>query len=137
MKVKNIIRIADNKCESGNWLNFWEKFSHTPVSYCSEIRCLNNTNLVGVHVQKASPEVKVISFGLFRNSNAVTDTNWYIIPMCQAHSKCKEELEISDIVKFVPAHKNELLTFNVNYSTLRKKIIRFRIASKPVVLSHK
>jgi len=137
MKVKNIIRIADNKCESDTWLSFWEKFSNTSVGYCSEIRCLNNKDLVGVHVQKASPEVKVISFGLFRNPNVISDTSWYIIPMCHTHSKCKEELEISDIVKFVPAHKNELLTFNVNYSTLRKKIIRSRIASKPVVLSNK
>ena len=131
MKVKNIIRVGDNKCESGSWLNFWRKSSSdTTVVYCSEKRCLKNTDLIGVHVQKASLEMKLISFNLFKNSKSVLDTNWYIIPMCQEHSKCNEELEVSDIVQFVPVYKNESHIINANSSLLRIRVIQRKIAIK-------
>ena len=131
MKVKNIIRVADKKCESGNWLNYWRKsINNNTIVYCSEKRCLKNTALVGVHVQKASMEMKLISFNLFKNSNSVLDTNWYIIPMCQEHSKCKDELEVSDIVQFVLVYKNEPNILNTNSSTLRKRVIHKKIEIK-------
>lgn len=90
-KVKNINGTSEASCKCGSWLAHWKKFSNQTVTYCVETTCLK-TDLVGAHVQKADS----------------TDSNWYIIPLCQTHNLAKNTvLTISDNYKLVSANKKE------------------------------
>ena len=122
MRVKNIIRIDDYKCESGSWFNYWKKINNSSVCYCSEKKCLEKSNLVGVHVQKADLEIKLFSFNLNRSTSFNLDTNWDIIPMCEAHSKSGEEVEVTDILKFVQLKEKEIMSLNLIYPLVKKEI---------------
>lgn len=90
MKVKNINGTSQTKCMCGSWLAHWKKFSGQNTEYCTEKSCTNK-DLVGAHVQKANS----------------TDTNWYIIPLCNAHNQATRELEVSDTYRLVSANKKE------------------------------
>lgn len=48
-------------------------------------------DLVGAHVQKAD----------------VTDSKWYIIPLCNAHNQSRDDLEIVTGYSLVSANKAE------------------------------
>ena len=89
MRVSNINSISDNACTCGSWLKHWEKFSGQSVTtFCPQTTCVQRPTL-GAHVQKG-------------NSG---DSNWYIVPLCKAHSGKKgQSLDISDNVKLVSAN---------------------------------
>ena len=87
-KIKNINGTSQNRCSCGSWLKHWENFSGQRTSFCIEKDCINE-DIVGAHVQKANS----------------TDSNWYIIPLCNSHNKSTEELEIIDAYKMVLANK--------------------------------
>lgn len=87
-KIKNINGTSDNICKCGSWLRHWERFSDRPATYCGEGRCTEKAT-IGSHVQKADS----------------TDNDWYIIPLCELHNACKEELEVASIL--VPANRKE------------------------------
>lgn len=90
MKLKNINGTSQNVCSCGSWLKHWEKFSGQAVTFCPVEKCLNK-DLVGAHVQKTDS----------------SDSKWYIFPLCNAHNKATEELEVSDSYKLVSANKKE------------------------------
>jgi hypothetical protein len=58
------------------------------AAYCAVNFCYNVV-MEGVHVQ--------LSDG--------ANEKWYIIPLCREHNRCKDELEISDSTKLIPANK--------------------------------
>lgn len=89
-KVKNINGTSSTTCKCGSWLKHWENYSKQTVNFCCEKSCLNK-DLVGAHVQKAGSP----------------DSNWYIIPLCNAHNKATGEIEVSDSYKLVSANKSE------------------------------
>jgi len=92
MKVKNINGTSAKTCKCGSWLNHWKNFNGQSLpNYCPEVKCTKKPE-VGAHVQKDS----------------ATDSNWYIIPLCQTHNaKTGESLEISDSIKLVSANVSE------------------------------
>lgn len=85
--IKNIEIEPTDNCKCGSWLNHWNNFNNKPSVFCSEIRCTKMFDLVGAHVKKIG-----------------NDENSYIIPLCEGHSKSKEELVINNFVKFIPAN---------------------------------
>jgi hypothetical protein len=89
-KVKNINGTSDKNCKCGTWLNHWEKFSSQKVNICSEKSC-NNKDLVGAHVQKAD----------------VSDSSWYIIPLCNSHNKNNGIIETTSGVTLVSANRQQ------------------------------
>ncbi|MBL4830915.1 MAG: hypothetical protein JKY55_13655 [Aliivibrio sp.] len=73
MKVKNI---TENTSE--NWLTHWQEFSEAKLGMCVERSCISLAT-VGTHVQKSE-------------SN---DEEWYVVPLCSAHSqKAGEEIKL-------------------------------------------
>lgn len=86
-KIKNINGTSDNKCVCGSWLNHYRENGGSSSVFCSEKDCIKK-DLVGSHVQKHDS----------------TDTNWYIVPLCDAHNKSKEVLDIGSRV-LVSANK--------------------------------
>jgi hypothetical protein len=90
-RITNINGTSDIICKCGSWLKHWNNFSGQTVTYCCVGFCIEK-ELVGAHVQKANS----------------TDKNWYIIPLCQSHSRSIVDLEISDVFELVPANKKEL-----------------------------
>jgi hypothetical protein len=90
-KIKNINGTSDYSCKCGTWLKHWSNFSKQPTpQYCVEKTC-RNTDLLGAHVQKANS----------------SDSNWYIVPLCNSHNKSSGELDISDSCTFVSANRKE------------------------------
>lgn len=89
MKITNVKGTAGLTCSCGSWLDHWKNFSGQPVSYCSEIKCLNK-QLVGAHVRKA---------GLL----GAVDPSVYIVPLCDTHNQTEGEIEISDATALVSA----------------------------------
>lgn len=77
MKVKNKEGTKDLKCYCASWLAHWERFSGQIATYCKEVNCWSR-DLVGSHVIKV-------------DSN---DQKTYIVPLCKAHNKSTEEIEI-------------------------------------------
>ena len=90
MKIKNINGTSANKCSCDSWLAHWKSFSRQTIIYCCEKGCTSK-ELVGAHVQKADGY----------------DSNWYILPLCNAHNQSANELEVSDIYNLVSANKAE------------------------------
>jgi len=90
MKIENINGTSQTTCNCGSWLKHWEKFSGQSVVYCPATSCLKK-DLVGAHVQK------------FNSS----DKKWYIYPLCSAHNKSTEVLEVSGTYNLVSANKKE------------------------------
>jgi len=90
-RITNINGITDTICKCGSWLQHWENFSDQTITYCCANFCIEK-ELVGAHVQKANS----------------TDKKWYIIPLCQSHSRSIVDLEISDVFELVLANKKEL-----------------------------
>lgn len=91
MKVKNISGTSDNSCKCGSWLEHWERHSgQTLPAHCVEATCLR-VPTIGAHVQ----------------TDNSTDTNWYIIPLCDKHNAKISALTISDGAKLVPANVSE------------------------------
>jgi hypothetical protein len=91
MKVKNINGRRQNSCKCGTWLDHWVKVCGLPLpQHCAVSTCIGKPQL-GAHVQKDS----------------VTDTGWYIIPLCVKHSVRVSSLEIVDTTKLVSAHVHE------------------------------
>lgn len=88
LKIKNINKTNDSPCKCGSWLKHWEKFSGEATTVCACVTCAK-TDLVGCHVQ------------LVNNDDDV----WYIVPLCNFHSRFEIELPVS--AKFVSAHKTE------------------------------
>ena len=86
--IKNINGTSDNKCNCENWVKHWEKYSKRSIKYCSAYGCMEETNIVGAHVQKSDQ----------------TDSMWYIIPLCHTHNMSKEELRVSDGTVFISAN---------------------------------
>jgi hypothetical protein len=94
--IKNINGTSDNKCICGSWLKHWEKFSKKTANYCAEKTCIENTDLVGAHVQKANSQ----------------DDNWYIVPLCKKHNASVGELEV--VLELVSANKKETCDKTIN-----------------------
>jgi len=92
MKVRNINGTSDKTCKCGSWFDHWKKFSGQSVPiYCPESKCVKKPE-VGAHVQKDS----------------ITDSNWYIVPLCNVHNaETDKSLDISDSVKLVSANVSE------------------------------
>lgn len=91
MKVKNVNGRRQNSCRCGTWLDHWVKVCGRPLpQHCAATTCLGKPQLGG-HVQKDS----------------VTDTAWYIIPLCVKHSLRAASLEIVDTTNLVSAHVSE------------------------------
>jgi len=90
MRIANINGTSDDTCACGSWLAHWRKFSGQATGYCTVPGCLNK-DLVGAHVQKALG----------------WDANWYIVPLCNFHNQSKEELDVNDNFKLVPANRKE------------------------------
>jgi hypothetical protein len=82
--------ISDTTCSCGSWLEHWKKFSGQPVTICPVGNCYN-TDLVGAHVK--------LSGGY--------DSNWYILPLCNAHNQSGDEVNVPDAYKLVSANKSE------------------------------
>ncbi len=85
-RIKNMMVMSGRLCTCGSWIEHWKKYSGQTVACCVEVSCTGK-DLMGVHVQKASTE----------------DGDWYIIPLCQAHSEIQGEIEVSDNYKLVSA----------------------------------
>ena len=83
---------SDNTCRCGSWLEHWKKFGGLEVpKFCPEEKCTQKPE-VGAHVQR----------------DAVSDRNWYIIPLCGTHNGKKgESLIVSDFVRLVSANVKE------------------------------
>lgn len=91
MMLKNVNNCAGTYCACGSWLNHWYKFSGRAVPiYCPVDGCMY-TDLIGAHVQKADGN----------------DKNWYIAPLCVAHSQSRNVMEYPDWCAIVPANKHE------------------------------
>jgi len=91
MKIKNINGTSQTTCACGSWLKHWKNFSGQSIpSYCPVTKCVEK-DLMGAHVQKANS----------------SDDKWYIYPLCSAHNKSTEVLEVSDVYKLVSANKKE------------------------------
>jgi len=89
--ITNINGTSDTTCRCGGWLKHWRNFSKQNLPhYCPVEECFQ-TDLVGVHVQKA--------YSL--------QEKWYIIPLCSFHSTSKMDLDVSDTIAFVSANKSE------------------------------
>jgi hypothetical protein len=91
MKIKNIKGTSVLTCPCGSWLKHWENFSNQSINSCPVNDC-SETDLVGAHVQEGGDS---------------TDDAWYICPLCSAHNKDPEELEVSPSCKLVPANKSD------------------------------
>lgn len=87
MKVKNINGTSDNVCNCGSWLAHWEKFSNKTAGLCTEKDCIESAE-VGAHVQKDS----------------LTDSSWYIVPLCKKHNATKDPLDLVGTTTFVSAN---------------------------------
>jgi len=91
MKVKNIRGTTDNTCQCGSWLEHWKKFGGGSIpDYCSESKCTSKPTAVA-HVQKDS----------------MTDSSWYIIPLCDMHNHTAASLTISDGARLVSANVSQ------------------------------
>lgn len=88
MKVMNVNGTSDNICRCGTWLEHWRKFSNQPLPICCPEKHCMQMSAVGAHVQKDDP----------------TDRGWYIIPLCNGHSReTGKSLEVGDSIALVPA----------------------------------
>ena len=91
MKVKKPNGISSNKPITGTWLAHWEKCSNQKAYMCYGQGCIN-TPSVGALIQLDS----------------ATDTNWYVIPLCDDCNKKKgQELEIWDTATLITANAIE------------------------------
>jgi hypothetical protein len=78
VRVKNVNGTSELDCKCGSWLEHWRKFSGSTLpAWCSEKNCTNKPT-VGAHVQM----------------DGAMDRNWYIVPLCDAHNKRTETLEL-------------------------------------------
>jgi hypothetical protein len=85
MKVKNLNAAVSRTEESVSWLSHWEKLSGLNAFMCYAKGCINRPS-VGGHVQKDSP----------------TDTNWYVIPLCDECSRRRgQDLDIWDAATLI------------------------------------
>ena len=89
MRVSNINGISDDACKCGSWLKHWEKFSgQSLTTFCPQVTCVQRP-AEGAHAQKDNS----------------SDSGWYIVPLCTAHSGKKgKSLDISDNVNLVSAN---------------------------------
>jgi len=91
MKVKNINGRRQSSCSCGTWLDHWVKICGRPLpQHCAATMCMGMPQL-GAHVQ----------------TDSVTDSDWYIIPLCVKHSIRAASLEIEDTTTLVSAHVSE------------------------------
>jgi hypothetical protein len=86
VRIKSMTVTTESPCTCGSWIEHWKKYSGQTLACCVEVSCTGK-DLVGAHVQKAD----------------TMDSDWYIIPLCQAHSKMQGEIEVSDNYKLVSA----------------------------------
>ncbi|MFB3851757.1 MAG: hypothetical protein ACE14Q_07535 [Acidobacteriota bacterium] len=91
MKIRNVGGINPELCRCGNWLNHWKNFSGQKIPYyCPVIGC-GKSKLSATFVQIVSG----------------VDSGWYVVPLCEEHSKTENEiLEIDDYCKIVTANVN-------------------------------
>lgn len=88
MRVRNVNGTSGLNCGCGSWFKHWEKFSGQPTPpSCREVICRNAAE-VGAHVQAES----------------LSDSKWYIVPLCNAHNKAAQTLEIMNGTSLVPAN---------------------------------
>ncbi len=88
MRLRNINGTSERTCRCGGWLDHWKRFSGQSLpGYCPVNGCYNK-DLVGAHVQKDN----------------WYDNDWYIIPLCAAHNKKSDALELSDDWTLVSAN---------------------------------
>lgn len=90
--IKNVkVSANGTTCACGSWLNHWKRFSRRSLPvFCPVDGCMYPVS-VGAHVQMA-------------------DTNqldWYIAPLCSAHSHSKEVLDYLSWCPLVPVGKQE------------------------------
>ena len=86
MKVKNI-NGRSNTCKCKSLLVHWEKFSGKTAGLCLEATC-HEVATVGAPVQKSS---------LF-------DQDWYVIPLCDKHSRNGGAIRLRGSATLVSAH---------------------------------
>lgn len=84
MKIKNIRGASGNTFGNDFWLGLWKKHSGQSTYQCQANGC-TKTDIVGAHVQKSGSP----------------DRRSYIYPLCSAHSKSAEEIEVSDSCQLV------------------------------------
>src|SRR5260370_3278584 len=88
MLMTNVVGASSAACSCESWLAHWEKYSGQTVTYCPVVSCYNK-DLCGAHVRKSG------------------DLTVYIYPLCNAHNKSTESLEVSDSYTLVSSSKSQ------------------------------
>lgn len=81
----NVNGTSDNTCRCESWLKHWQRFSGQLAGSCCVSDCTEQAT-VGAHIQKRP------------------GSQWYIVPLCDAHNRQAARLEISDYVTLVQAN---------------------------------
>jgi len=91
MTIININCASPQACNCPDWLQHWRNFSTLPMPvHCPGLSCRERAE-VASFVQRAD----------------LQDTNWYIVPLCQRHSRSEVSLEISSFTPLISAKVSE------------------------------